>query len=415
MHGLTGMAAFYGLPIYLEALTREGRFTSGQVAGATAMYFVMMAVWSVPVGQLVLRWRLGGVVLLGSVTFALAQVLLALSPSLAGLWLAYVLLAFASVACGPVPATALVLRWFPIVARQQVSVVISGQSLFGALLTPVLASMVLTRGFAPVMLVNAALHLVVVGLVVGGICWRHDRPREITGCRTGVVAPSRGERPGSRRARRRDAPGAMRSRRPGADRYRPLMVWLSVMALAGFIGLNGALTHIYVFASERRIPAAVAVMSVIAGTALLYRIAFTALPRIGPWALGLVLHVAVLCTLLAFQLVQSSMALLLSAAVLGMSAAVAPLVVPLMVAEFTSADGFTGRAAVVSTFSSAGSAIGVYFVEVIRSASSYEVAFAVLIMPTLIGLAALFALRRYIPTSAARIHQERIPPGIPPG
>ncbi len=126
---------FYGLAIYLDAITTEQGFSTGAVSLATSLYFVVSAVAGRIIAPVIERRDIRQVVAVGAVISAVGLWLIGQSSSLITLYVAYVVFAVGSGLSGLVPATTLITRWFHARRSVALSVASTGLSVGGLTLT----------------------------------------------------------------------------------------------------------------------------------------------------------------------------------------------------------------------------------------------------------------------------------------
>jgi predicted MFS family arabinose efflux permease len=141
---------FYGLSVYLRALTVEQGFTVGTVSAATACFFVVGGVVGLPVASWTARRDPRPLIAAGALACAVSLLLL---PRLTDAWqlfAVYGLFGAGFAASSLVPGTTLVTRWFARRRSVALSVASTGLSAGGVLVTPLVAALVERHGLAPV-------------------------------------------------------------------------------------------------------------------------------------------------------------------------------------------------------------------------------------------------------------------------
>jgi predicted MFS family arabinose efflux permease len=141
---------FYGLSVYLRALTVEQGFSFGAVSGATAAFFVVGGVAGLPVASWTARRDPRPLIAAGACACALSLLLLPRLTAVWQLYLVYGLFGAGFSASSLVPGTTLVTRWFSRRRSVALSVASTGLSAGGVLLTPVVAATVDRHGLATV-------------------------------------------------------------------------------------------------------------------------------------------------------------------------------------------------------------------------------------------------------------------------
>lgn len=138
---------FYGLGVYLEAISDERGFSVASLSLATTLFFTVGGLVGVVVARLIARHDPRPVVVAGGV---IGGVALALLGRAAEIWQVYVLYAVFAVgfaAAGLVPGTTVVTRWFHRRRSVALSVASTGLSVGGLLLTPLASRFIDRQGF----------------------------------------------------------------------------------------------------------------------------------------------------------------------------------------------------------------------------------------------------------------------------
>ena len=152
---------FYALTLYLRTLTDERDFSVSSVSGATALFFVVSGLTGVVVGRIINRRDPRPVVVAGALVAAAALVALGRVEELWQVYAAYALFGAGFAACGLVPSSTLVSRWFHRRRSVALSVSSTGLSVGGILLTPAAAALIDAHGL------RAASWWLALGFVVG--------------------------------------------------------------------------------------------------------------------------------------------------------------------------------------------------------------------------------------------------------
>lgn len=142
---------FYALTLYLRTLTEERGFSVSSVSGATALFFVVSGLSGVVVGRLINRRDPRPVVAGGAVAAALALVAIGRVEHLWQVYAAYAVFGVGFAACGLVPSSTLVARWFHRRRSVALSVSSTGLSAGGILLTPLASALIDGVGFEEAM------------------------------------------------------------------------------------------------------------------------------------------------------------------------------------------------------------------------------------------------------------------------
>jgi MFS family permease len=157
---------FYGLAVYLEALTDEQGFSTASVSAATSVYLIAAGVTGRYVAHVIdrhdMRWPIG----VGAVLCAVSLLLLGRVTEQWQVFVVYTVFGVGFAGAGLVPATTLVTRWFHRRRSVALSVASTGLSVGGLTLT-VLASVLIDRhGLRAATPWLASLYVVLIGLVL---------------------------------------------------------------------------------------------------------------------------------------------------------------------------------------------------------------------------------------------------------
>lgn len=120
--------AFYGLAIYLDALTDKQAFSTTTVSLATSMFFVVSGVVGQLVARLLERYDVRLIVAAGGVVSSISLYLLGSVDSVTELYVVYVFFAIGFALVGLIPATTLVTRWFHLRRATALSIASTGLS-----------------------------------------------------------------------------------------------------------------------------------------------------------------------------------------------------------------------------------------------------------------------------------------------
>lgn len=167
---------FYGLSVFLNAITTEQGFSVSAVSLATSIFFLCSALTGRVVAPLIQKQDIRYVVGAGGVVAAIGLMLISRSTSIPTLYGSYVVFAAGVGMSGLVPGTTLVTRWFHARRSVAVSVASTGLSL-GALTVTVLAERIINaremRGAGPWL---ALIYLVMVAVSLFGL-WPDPQSR----------------------------------------------------------------------------------------------------------------------------------------------------------------------------------------------------------------------------------------------
>lgn len=144
----TSGLSFYNLAVFLRAFTQEFGFSVGAVSGASALYFVASGIAGLWVGNLLTRVDAKPVILGGAVVCTLSMLSIPFVTEIWHVYAFYIVMGLGNAACGMVPSTTLITRWF--VTRRTIAMSLSttGLSVGGIVLTPLSAWLISTLGFA---------------------------------------------------------------------------------------------------------------------------------------------------------------------------------------------------------------------------------------------------------------------------
>lgn len=147
---VTAGIGFYGLAVYLRALTTEQGFSVGAVSGATAVFFLVSGVVGLPVASYMARRDPRPMIALGALACGTSLVLLGQVWQVWQVYLVYALFGAGFAASSLVPGTTLVTRWFSRRRSVALSVASTGLSAGGVVLTPAVADLIDRYGLSTV-------------------------------------------------------------------------------------------------------------------------------------------------------------------------------------------------------------------------------------------------------------------------
>ena len=139
---VTAGIGFYGLAVYLRALTVEQGFSVGAVSGATAVFFLVSGLTGLPVASYMATRDPRPMIAAGAVASGLSLVLLGRVDSVWQVYAVYALFGAGFSASSLVPGTTLVTRWFSRRRSVALSVASTGLSAGGVLLTPLVSTLI---------------------------------------------------------------------------------------------------------------------------------------------------------------------------------------------------------------------------------------------------------------------------------
>lgn len=172
---------FYGLGVYLHALSREHGWSAGLISVAVTVYYALSAGCIVAVGGLIDRHGPRGVLTFGVIAMAAAVATLGVIQAPWQLFAVYLVMATGWSCLSSTALSSTLLPWFGRRQGLAMTLALTGASVGGMVLVPMLVALVQRRGFA--FAVGAAsAALVAIGLplvffVIGG----RPGPRDVAG------------------------------------------------------------------------------------------------------------------------------------------------------------------------------------------------------------------------------------------
>ncbi len=127
---------FYGLAVYLNALSNERGWDVSSISLATTLFFFVGGVVGVFVARLIARFDVRIIVVAGGLIGGVSLALLGRVTEQWQLFLVYAVFAVGFAAAGLVPMTTVVTRWFHLKRSVALSVASTGLSAGGIVLTP---------------------------------------------------------------------------------------------------------------------------------------------------------------------------------------------------------------------------------------------------------------------------------------
>ena len=375
---VTAGLGFYGLPVYLRALTEEQGFSVGAVSGATAVFFLVGGLAGLPVASFMDRRDPRPLIAVGTVASALSLVLLGRVQQVWQVYAVYALFGAGFAASSLVPGTTLVTRWFFRRRSIALSVASTGLSAGGVLVTPLVA-MLITREGLPSVTPYLGLALV-LGVVPLTALLLRPSPAALGLRPDGDPAPP----PGSPPAFLGELAGtALRTRFFGCVTAAHLLAMLAQV---------GGIAHLFNLVSERRDEAlAATVLSLLAVSSLVGRL-------LGGWVAGhtsmrglaLVLMVGQAASLGGLAAVHGAAGLLVTTVLFGLTVGNLLLLHPLLLAERFGVRDYGriySRSVLLSTL---GVAAGPAFIGVLHDlVDGYGLAFALAAVASLLAAAVL--------------------------
>ncbi len=139
---------FYGLSLYLEALTDEQGFSTSSVSAATSLFFVVSGVAGRFIGQFIARRDAREVVVFGAVVGGLALAAVGRITEEWQVFVVYAVFGIGFAATAIVPCTTVVTRWFHRRRSLALSIASTGLSVGGLTLTKAASSLIDHRQLA---------------------------------------------------------------------------------------------------------------------------------------------------------------------------------------------------------------------------------------------------------------------------
>lgn len=155
---------FYGLSVFLEAITSEQGFTTAQVSFATSIFFIVGAIAGRVIAPVIGRRDIRVIVGAGGVVAAGGLLLMGRSTQLLTLYASYVVFAIGVGLSGLVPGTTLVTRWFQAKRSVALSVASTGLSVGGLTITVAASAIIDRKGMSGAAPWLALIYVVVVAL-----------------------------------------------------------------------------------------------------------------------------------------------------------------------------------------------------------------------------------------------------------
>ena len=147
---VTAGIGFYGLSVYLRALTVEQGFSLSAVSGATAVFFLVSGLTGLAVASYMATRDPRPMIAAGALVSGLSLALLGRVEQVWQVYVVYALFGAGFAASSLVPGTTLVTRWFTRRRSVALSVASTGLSAGGVLLTPVVATAIDRHGLEAV-------------------------------------------------------------------------------------------------------------------------------------------------------------------------------------------------------------------------------------------------------------------------
>jgi MFS family permease len=167
--------ALYGQGIYLVELQRLNGWPPALISGASTLSFLLSNILATFTSEFVDRLGAKRLVLLGIAALAGSMAMLASATMVWQLYAAFILMSMGWIGMGTVVTAALVSLWFVRRRGLAISLALTGASVGGVVVTPLLVFLVERFGFAAAMLITAAITVAV--LVPVALAWIGPRPQ----------------------------------------------------------------------------------------------------------------------------------------------------------------------------------------------------------------------------------------------
>ncbi len=383
---------FYNASVILAAATTELDASVRAISGATGLFFAVSGltgfVFSKRLDSADIRWFY----LFGGVIGALALLSLRFVTSVVGLYVFFAFFGVGFALAGLVPSTTLVTRWFDRRRSVALSIASTGLSVGGIVLTPVSAWLIDRRGLSGASPWLAALWIIGIVPIALLVLRSHpsDRGLRPDGRRPEPVAPSTSaDEPAMEQAEPSANPEMPRGLDFTSARKTRFFILLCFAYAVIFFGQVGAIAQLFNMVRERAdLATASTSLSVLALTSVAARLAGGAIVtkvQTKPFTAALAVVQAGGLVLLA--LATSSTALIVSAAVFGISIGNLLMLQPLLLAEGFGVKNYGRIYSFNQLFGTIGVAGGPLGLGVLRDAYDYEVAFLVAAGSSLAGFA----------------------------
>ena len=356
--------AFYGLAIYLDALTDEQAFSTTSVSLATSMFFVVSGVVGQIVARLLERYDVRLIVAAGGVVSSLSLYLLGGVGSVGELYAVYVLFAVGFALVGLIPATTLVTRWFQVRRATALSIASTGLSVGAFTLSAPASALIDDRGLADAAPILALIYLVLTALVVP---WLWPSPE------------SRGLQPDGK-ATGGEAVAVAADGIPYDQAIRTRFFGVLAAAFVLAMGAQvGGLSQIANLGSERidRAAGAAAITALALGSVIGRLVGGVLADRLPLIRLAAVLSVGQGLALIGIGLADSRVALVVIAFVFGTTVGNLLMLQPLITAAGFGVLAYPRIFALLSLIVTAGVAGGPFLLGFLRDQSSYQTSYVV--------------------------------------
>lgn len=363
---------FYGLGVYLDAITQERGFSTTAVSGATALFFVVGGLCGIWIARMIARIDVRRILVGGSL---LGGIGLALIGQVREVWQVYVAYGFFAVgwsACNVIPGTTVITRWFRVRRSVALAWASTGLSVGGLVLVPITKAMVDRYGLAattpwlglafPLIIVPTALFILLPDPAPLG--WLPDGE------------PSVGEPPPP-------------TGTPFAEAVRTRFWWAVTVGFVLALGAQvGAINHLVKLGRERVDSATgAAAISVLTVGSVLGRL-------VGGWLASRVSMLWMMLTLVAMQTVaflvlsraEARWAILIGAGWFGLTIGNVLMMRALLMAEAFGVRDYPRIASVAESVGTVGIATGPFAMGALHDSVGYDEGFATLAVVSLVAM-----------------------------
>ncbi|MEM9465556.1 MAG: MFS transporter [Actinomycetota bacterium] len=378
---------FYGLAIYLDALTDEQAFSTTSVSLATSVFFVVGGVAGRVIAPLIERHDIRIVMGAGGVLATVSLYLLGEVRSIVALYAVYVAMAIGFALVGLLPGTTLVTRWFHERRALALAVASTGLS-FGGLTYTIFASRLIdSRGLSDAAPILAAVFFVSILVAMPGL-WPSPSERGLTP----YGEPPAGDGP---------ADGLDYETAVGTRFFR-IVVILFILAMGAQVG---ALSQIAKLGTERidRPAGALAVSAIALGSVLGRLAGGTVADRLPLMRFTVVLAIAQGATLSGIAFADSRVALTIVAFFFGTTVGNLLMLQPLVIASAFGIAAYPRIFAIQQLLVTIGVAGGPLLLGFLRDQSSYRTSYLVAAALSVVAaaVAAASGIRHPTPATVA--------------
>ena len=379
---------FYGLAIYLDAITDEQELSTTAVSLATSLFFVISGVAGRFIAPLIERYDLRAVVALGAVIAAGSLAALGQIDNAASLFVVYAIFSVGFALSGLVPATTLVTRWFHARRSVALSVASTGLSVGGLTFTRAASWLIDREGLA-----DAAPWLALAYVAAAGLALLAMWPDPA----------ARGERPDGIDQSPVTTPAS-----DGSVAYRPAVRsrFFKVISIGFLLAMGaqvGGIAQIAKLGTERiDRPTGALAVSAIAGASVVARLLGGLIAsRVPIMGMTAVLAAVQSISLAMIAFADTAPMLVLSALLFGATIGNLLMLQPLVIAEAFGIAAYPRIFALEQLVVTAGVALGPFLLGALRDASGYRLSYLVAAAMSSAGALVMTQSGHWRPTPAA--------------